>query len=128
LIKPRITLIILAISLVLVAPCLATAELKKDPFVGTYSRTSIGATGGIKETLTLKANMTCTLRAVYSGRKPIVQSGTWSKEGTSAKIILKSDGQITDKITFKLQGNQLIATEYDKSVWGDAELKYTKVR
>jgi len=127
-IKTRITLIVLAISLALVTPYLAMAKLKKDPFVGRYTRTSIGATGGIKETLTLKSNMTCTLRAVYSGRKPIVQSGTWSKDGTSAKVILKSDGQITDKITFKLQGNQLIATEYDKSVWGNTELKYTKVR
>lgn len=126
--KPRIALIVLAISLALVAPCLATAELKKDPFVGTYTRTSIGATGGIKETLVLKANMTCTLRSVYSGRKPIVQSGTWSKDGTSAKVILKSNGQITDNITFKLQGNQLIATEYDKSVWGDTGLKYRKVQ
>src|SRR3982750_1555094 len=126
--KQRTALIVLAISLSIVVPCLASAELKKDPFVGTYTRTSIGAAGGIKETLMLKANMTCTLRAVYSGRKPIVQSGTWSKDGTSAKVVLKSDGQITDKITFKLQGTQLIATEYDKSVWGDAELKYTKVR
>lgn len=127
-IKSRIALIILAISLALVAPCLATAELKKDPFVGTYTRTTIGATGGIKETLLLKANMVCTLRSVYSGRKPIVQSGTWSKDGTSAKVILKSAGQITDKITFKLEGNQLIATEYDKSVWGDTELRYRKVQ
>lgn len=127
-IKPRITFIGLAISLALVAPCLATAEFKKDAFVGTYTRTSIGASGGINETLVLKANMTCMLRSVYSGRKPIVQSGTWSKNGTSAKVVLKSDGQITDKITFKLEGKQLIATEYDKSVWGNTELKYTKVR
>ena len=125
--KPRIALIVLAISLALVAPCLATAELKKDPFVGTYTRSFIGATGGVKETLVLKANMTCTLRSVYSGRKPIMQSGTWSKDGTSAKVVLKSDGQITDNITFKLQGNQLIATEYDHNVWG-AELKYRKVQ
>lgn len=126
--KQRIALIFLVINLALVAPCLATAELKKDPFVGTYTRTSIGAAGGIKETLVLKPNMTCTLRAVYSGRKPIVQSGTWSKNGTSAKVVLKSDGQVTDKITFKLEGNQLIATEYDKSVWGENGLKYTKVQ
>lgn len=127
-IKPRVALIVLAISLALVAPSLATVELKKDPFVGTYTRSTIGASGGIKETLVLKANMTCTLRSVYSGRKPIVQSGTWSKDGTSAKVVLRSDGQITDKITFKLEGKQLIATEYDKSVWGNTELKYTKVR
>ncbi len=126
--KSRIALIVLAISLALVAPCLATAELKKDPFVGTYTRTTIGATGGIKETLVLKANMTCTLRSVYDGRKPILQRGTWSKNGTLAKVILKSDGQITDKITFKLEGTQLIATEYDKSVWGDAGPRYRKVQ
>jgi hypothetical protein len=127
-IKLRIAFVVLAIGLAFVAPSLVTAELKKEPFVGTYTRTSIGAAGGIKETLVLKANMTCTLKAVYEGRKPIVQSGTWRKDGTSAKVVLKSDGQVTDTITFKLEGNQLIATEYDKSVWGDTGPKFRKVQ
>src|SRR5215208_6031140 len=105
--QQRIALIVLAISLALVVPRLATAGLKKDPFVGTYTRTSIGAAGGIKQTLTLKTNMTCTLKSVYDGRKPIVESGTWSKDGTSAMVVLKSGAQTTDKFTFKLNGNQL---------------------
>lgn len=121
--KTRITLT-LAISFALVMPCLAIG-LKKDPFVGTYTRTFIGASGGIKETLVLKSNMTCTLKSVYEGRKPIFQTCTWSKNGTSATVKFKS-GEEANNMTFKLQGNELIATEYDKSIWG-AEVKYRKV-
>jgi hypothetical protein len=124
--KPRLTLIILAISfLALVTPSLATGGPKKDPFVGTYTRTFIGATGGIKETLVLKSNMTCTLKSVYEGRKPIVQTCKWSKNENSAKVTFK-DGEEANNMTFKLQGKELIATEYDKSIWG-AEVKYRKV-
>lgn len=118
------TALLLAISFALVMPCLAIG-LKKDPFVGTYTRSYVGASGGIKDTLVLKPNMTCTLKSVYEGRKPIIETCTWSKNGTSAKVIFKS-GDEANNMTFKLQGNQLIATEYDKSIWG-AEVKYRKV-
>lgn len=116
--------LMLAIGFTLVMPSLAIG-LKKDPFVGTYTRAYIGATGRIKDTLTLKPNMTCTLKSVYEGRKPIFQTCTWSKDGTSAKVMFKS-GEEENNMTFKLQGNQLIATEYDKSIWG-AEVKYRKL-
>jgi hypothetical protein len=124
--KPRLTLILLVISfLVLATPSIATGGLKKDQFVGTYTRTFIGASGGIKETLVLKSNMTCTLKSVYDGRRPIVQTCKWSKSENSAKVTFK-DGEEANNMTFKLQGNQLIATEYDKSLWG-AEVKYRKL-
>lgn len=118
------TALILAISFALVMPCLAIG-LKKDSFVGTYTRSYTGASGGIKDTLVLKSNMTCTLKSVYEGHKPIIQTCTWSKNGTTAKVMFKS-GEEANNMTFKLQGNELIATEYDKTIWG-AEVKYRKV-
>jgi hypothetical protein len=104
-------------------PLFAAVEMKREPFVGTYNRTFVGASGQVKETLVLKQNMTS-----YPGsnRKPIVMNGTWRKDGTRAKVSLKTGGQ-ADNITFKLQANQLIATEYDHSIWG-ADLKYKRVR
>lgn len=127
--KSRFSLMVITMGcLILLTPFLVAGGLKNDPFVGTYSRTFIGASGQIKETLVLKQNMTCTLRAIYPGsnRKPTVMNGKWMKEGGLAKVSLKTGGQ-ADNITFRLQANQLIATEYDRSVWG-AELKYVKAK
>lgn len=60
---------------------------------------------------------------------PIVESGTWIGEGDLARVIFtQSNGQPEDnRVTWKLQGTNLVTTEYDQKQYGTAGLPLARV-
>jgi basic membrane protein A len=99
--------------------------------VGAYSATRPSASSpGIQLDLSLNPDGTVELISDYmNGQAPIVQSGTWTSNGPTVDISLTSlNGRpVDEQITFELQGDTLVATQYDQMVYGSEGLSLTRI-
>jgi putative lipoprotein len=90
-------------------------------FIGTYTRTFIGAGGAVKETLSIQGDETVELHSRYT--KGAVQwAGVWSLEGKRLAVTLaQKNGEYVNpqRIVFELKSNELIAVEYDSNIYGN---------
>ncbi len=93
-----------------------------DPkaYLGTYTRCFTGAGGTITETLHVLSDNSIELQSRYS-QGTVKQAGVWSLEKKLlAVLVTQKNGEYInpDRIVFKLQGNRLIAVEYDIKAYG----------
>ncbi len=90
-------------------------------FIGTYTRTFIGAGGTVEETLRITSDETVELHSIYT--KGAVQwAGVWSLEGKRLAVTLtQKNGDYINpqRIVFELKSNELIAVEYDSNIYGN---------
>jgi hypothetical protein len=90
-------------------------------FIGTYTRTFIGAGGTVDETLSIASDETVKLHSIYT--KGAVQwAGVWSLEGKRLAVTLaQKNGEYVNpqRIVFELKSNELIAVEYDSNIYGN---------
>lgn len=108
----------------------ATPPAPVSALVGTYSAQLPAAdASGRVLLLSLSAENKAVLATQFIGKgAPILESGTWQPEGKGARVLLTdSTGKIADNFLFEAQGDKLAATQYDKSLWGDAGLTVTRL-
>lgn len=109
-----------------VAPVAPNSKL-----VGAYSGILPAADApGRVVTLDLALDGTATMTTQFIGKgTPNIESGTWVGTGdTAAVTFTQIDGQSEDnRITWKLEGNALGTTEYDRGQYGSAGLPLTRV-
>jgi hypothetical protein len=90
-------------------------------FAGTYKAQLPAAdAAGRNLTLVLNADKSATLTTEYIGKGTIVQKGTWSSSDPAVTVTLtEQDGrQIKDEFSFELKGDELVATQWDKNLYG----------
>jgi len=89
-------------------------------YIGTYTRSFIGAGGKVEETLQVLRNNSVELLSRYS--KGIVkQTGVWSMEkNLLAVTVTHKNGEPVnpERIVFDLKGDGLAAVEYDRAAHG----------
>lgn len=109
-----------------VAPVAPNSKL-----VGSYSGILPAAdAAGRVVTLDLAIDGTATMTTQFIGKgDPIVEVGTWAADGDSAHVsFTQNNGQPQDnRITWTLQGTNLVTTEYDKTLYGTAGLPLSRV-
>jgi hypothetical protein len=89
-------------------------------FIGTYTRTFIGAGGPVEETLHIRGNDAVELQSSYS-QGLVQQNGVWSLEGKRLAVTLtQTNGEYMnpERMVFELKGNKLEAVEYDRNAHG----------
>jgi len=90
-------------------------------FVGTYKAQLPAAdASGRNLTLVLNADKSATLTTEYIGKNTVVQKGTWSSSGAAVTVTLTElDGRaVKVEMTFELKGDELVATQWDKNLYG----------
>lgn len=99
--------------------------------VGTYSGILPAADAiGRIVTLDLAVDGNARMTTQFIGKgEPIVETGTWTADGDNAAVVFTtSNGQPQDnRITWTLQGNKLVTTEYDQAQYGSAGLPLTRI-
>ncbi|HZQ09232.1 MAG TPA: copper resistance protein NlpE N-terminal domain-containing protein [Anaerolineae bacterium] len=99
--------------------------------VGSYSGVLPAADApGRIVSLELAIDGTATMTTQFIGKgAPSTESGTWVANGNEAEVTFTQvDGTPEDnRITWKLDGNQLTTTEYDTAQYGSAGLPLTRV-
>ena len=104
------------------------------PFPGVYkAKLPAADTPGRDITLTLKDDRSVEMSTDYlNGKPPLVATGTWLDTGDGTAIVtlfLGPDNQPYNPpiaFTFKLEGNELVAVQYDVNLYGAAGLRFTK--
>lgn len=113
---------------------LAEQAEQQPGFVGTFSGEVALATGGGLRTvtLTLNADRTALLTQMSpQGQTPMAEQGTWwqNPDGTIA-VQTSAQGRIrraqTAPLVFRLEGDQLVAVQFDPKVWGGGGLRLKK--
>lgn len=109
-----------------VAPVVPNSKL-----VGTYSGVLPAADSAARiVTLDLALDGTATMTTQFIGKStPSIESGTWvGTNDTADATFTQIDGQPEDnRISWKLQGNGLVTTAYDKAQYGTAGLPLARV-
>lgn len=104
---------------------------RNSKLVGAYSGILPAADAiGRVVMLDLALDGTATMTTQFIGKgSPSIESGTWVGEGDSAQVTFTQiDGQPQDnRITWMLQGNNLVTTEYDQAQYGTAGLPLMRV-
>lgn len=99
--------------------------------VGSYSGILPAADAvGRVVTLDLALDGTATMTTQFIGKGDlIVETGTWVGEGDNAQVTFnQNNGQPQDnRITWTLQGTNLVTTEYDQQQYGTAGLPLSRV-
>jgi hypothetical protein len=98
-----------------------------EAFIGTYTRSFTGAGGTITETLQVLSENSIELHSRYP-KGTVHQIGVWSLEKKLLAVTMtqKNGEQINpDRIVFELQGNRLVAVEYDIKAYGP-NYKFTR--
>ena len=107
---------LLAFAAVALAAC-ATAEVP-----GTYETSLPAASGGGERhvSVTLNPSGSAALSTAFSGRpsRSLVQ-GTWTR-GEGGVVIVTLKGPRAEQIIFQHAGDELIAKDWDRAVWGEA--------
>ncbi len=104
--------------LILLVTALAYAQ---PNVVGTYK----GEGGGRSQTLVLSSNRNAQLTTTFnSGKAPITQTGTWKLADPVLTLSLtkKNNATYNETIAFQVDGDELVATQYNVKNWGEAGL------
>jgi hypothetical protein len=89
-------------------------------YIGTYTRSFIGAGGKVEETLQVLRNNSVELLFRYS-QGIVKQTGVWSMEkNLLAVTVTHNNGEPVnpERIVFELKGDGLAAVEYDRAAHG----------
>ncbi len=101
-------------------PMVSPSHADSRLYIGTYTRSFIGAGGKVEETLHVLRNNSVELLSRYS--KGIVkQTGVWSMEiNLLAVTVTHKNGEPInpERIVFELKGDGLAAVEYDRAAHG----------
>ena len=98
---------------------------------GVYNTTLAAA--GDKPERFIAFTLTPDAKALFiqnpTGQDSIVETGTWTASGANATINLtkRGDADIQEKFVFALQGENFVASEYNKEVWGADGLTLKRV-
>ncbi|TAH49233.1 MAG: LysM peptidoglycan-binding domain-containing protein [Chloroflexota bacterium] len=98
---------------------------------GVYN-TTLAAAGSVPErfiALTLTPDGEAMFVDNPTGQEGIAQTGTWTASGNKATVNLtkQDDKDIQKKFVFELQGENLVAVEYDQADWGTTGLTLKRV-
>lgn len=112
---------------------LAEQAEQQPGFIGTFSGDISSGAGVWKTvTLTLNADRTVLLTQMSpQGQTPMAEQGTWwqNPDGTIA-VQTSAQGRIrraqTAPLIFRLEGDQLVAVQFDPKVWGGGGLRLKK--
>jgi hypothetical protein len=106
-----------AFSAVMLMAACATPEVP-----GTYEAKLPAASGGGERhvSVTLDPSGSAALSTAFSGRpsRSLVQ-GTWT-QGEGVVVIVTLKGPRPEQIIFQHAGDELIARDWDRAVWGEA--------
>ncbi len=98
---------------------------------GVYNTTLAAA--GDKPERFIAFTLTPDAKALFiqnpTGQASIVETGTWTASGANVTINLtkRGDADIQEKFVFALQGENFVASEYNKEVWGADGLTLKRV-
>jgi len=106
---------------------------QKPNFVGTFrGEIPVSAGGSRIVTLVLNEDRTVLLTQEYpQARMPITEQGTWSDNPDGTITVRTSrPGQVRRlnvvPLVFRLENNELVAVQFDQTVWGNAGLRLKK--
>ncbi|MCD6319462.1 MAG: copper resistance protein NlpE N-terminal domain-containing protein [Candidatus Desulfofervidaceae bacterium] len=103
--------------------------------IGTYAAKLPSASGmGRIAIIHLFANGNAMRTNIYIGKpkSDYIENGVWEMKGKTLIVTLtieKDNAGIEKKkvLKFKLEGNNLISTQYDEKPFGESEIKFTKI-
>jgi hypothetical protein len=105
------------------------AEQKPD-YVGTFrGDTPLAASGVRRVTLVLNQDRTVLLTQEYApGSVPITEQGTWADNPDGTITVRTSRPGRIRRLTvvpliFRLEGDELVAVQFDQAIWGSAGLR-----
>ena len=102
----------LAALVLLLAGCAASAP-------GTYEVIQPAANAGeLHVRVTLRPDGVGVLSGAFSGRPSrYLAEGSWKQE--DKRVVLSLGGPRPERLVFDLSGDQLIAREWDRAIWGE---------
>lgn len=131
---------VLIAALIIVPMETRAAQIQKrriKRLVGVYTLTRAAAVGMETLTLTLNRDKSCTLVIFVKSTsvpasilKPTIEKGSWKMNGMNVAVDLTQNGTSPEmiEIIFELQGDVLVATKYDQSLYGTDGLRLKRRR